>query len=286
MRYIDPCLFASCRSMPELELLAAAGGMALVEPMTWRGLDRRFAESFLDDFERLIVAEARRALSLRLGYAACLGVPPQEARHGAIAARVIDLMPRFLGNDRVAGIGEIGLLAGGHAEETVFRLQVRLARHHGLPVVIRMPPRDGPVLVGRMMRILGEESVSPALVLFNGVDEDLAAMLRPTGCWLGLTVGSPGGMSVERAVLLLAHEGSDRMLAHSGAGREGGDLLAVPKLARHMLSLGFMPEQVERVIYHQPRGFFSQARPLALVDGGRPGKAPSAHDASERLRAS
>ena len=106
MRFIDPTLYASGRSQPELELLAAAGCMALVEPTTWRGLDRRFAESFLDDFERLIVAEARRALGLRLGYAACLGVPPQEARQLGIANRVVELRPRFLGHERVAAIGE------------------------------------------------------------------------------------------------------------------------------------------------------------------------------------
>lgn len=283
MRFIDPAFFASCRSMPELELLAAAGGMAVVEPITWPGLNRRFAESFLDDFERLIVAEARRALSLRLGYAACLGVPPQEARQLAIATRVIDLMPRFLGHERVAGIGEIGLAGGGAAEEAVFRLQVRLARHHGLPMVVRVPACDAAALVMRMIALLAEEEASPSHVLFNGVSDALFPLVRPTGCWIGLTVGTE--WSVERAVQLIAHEGPERLMVHSGAGRDGGELLAVPKLARQMLNLGFSPDQVERVIYHQPRAFFSQAHPLAVIEAGRHMGPPSAADGTSRLKA-
>jgi predicted metal-dependent TIM-barrel fold hydrolase len=283
MRFIDPAFFASCRSMPELELLAAAGAMAVVEPITWPGLNRRFAESFLDDFERLIVAEARRALSLRLGYAACLGVPPQEARQQAIATRVVELMPRFLGHERVAGIGEIGLAMGGSAEEEVFRLQVRMARCHGLPMVVRVPPCDAPAMLARMIALLAAEGAAPSHVLFNGASEELMPMLRATGCWIGLTVGT--GLSVERAVQLIAHDGPERLMVNSGAGRESGELLAVPKLGRQMLNLGFTPDEAERVIYHQPKAFFSQAHPLAVIEAGRQMAPPVPPEAAGTLKA-
>ena len=283
MRFIDPTLYASSRSLPELELLAAAGAMALVEPMTWQGLDRRFAETFCDEFERLIVAEARRALSLRLGYAACLGVPAREARC-PVARRVVELMPRFLGHERVAGIGEVGLEAGGEAEEAIFRSQARLARHHRLPLVVRQPERDRLTLLRRAMTLLGEEGMPPGLVLFNGVRDDEVPMLRASGCWFGLSVGGPEGLSVERAVQLLAQAGPVRAMIHSAAGRMGGDLLAVPRTARALLGLGFAPELVEQVIYHNPKAFFSLGRPLAVVESGRVGMAGSLEAPGQRLK--
>ncbi|MNL81050.1 hypothetical protein D3C87_2080570 [compost metagenome] len=65
----------------------------------------------------------------------------------------------------------------------------------------------------------------------------------------------------------------------------GGDLLAVPRTARAMLSLGFAPELVEQVIYHNPKAFFSVGRPLALVESGRVGMAGARAELGDRMRA-
>lgn len=284
MRFIDPTLYASQRSLPELELLAAAGAMAIVEPVTWQGLDRRFAETYCDEFERLMVAEARRALSLRLGYAACLGVPAREAGC-PVARRVVELMPRFLGHERVAGIGEVGLEHGSEEEAAIFRAQARLARHHRLPLVVRLPERDRPEMLARLMTLLGQEGVNPGLVLFNGVRDDELPILKAAGCWFGLSVGGPEGLSVDRVVHVLARVGPLRAMVNSAAGRMGGDLLAVPRTARAMLSLGFAPELVEQVIYHNPKAFFSAGRPLALVESGRVGMAGARMGSGDRMRA-
>ena len=68
--------------------------------------------------------------------------PRPRDRLTPIERRVLELMPRFLGHERVAAIGEAGLEQGGLAEEAIFRLQARLARHHGLPFVVRLPMFD------------------------------------------------------------------------------------------------------------------------------------------------
>ncbi|MNS01052.1 TatD related DNase [compost metagenome] len=274
MRFIDPTLYASRRGLPELELLAAAGAMAVVEPTTWQGIERRFAESHLDDFERLITGEARRAFTVRLGYAACLGVPPQEAEDEALARRVLERMPRFLGHERVAAIGEAGLSCGSAAEESIFRLQARLARHHGLPFVVRLPLYERSAIFARVVAILSEEGLAPGRVLVNGALEDVLPTLRAIGCWAGLAVGVNEGVSVEQAVQIVASRGPERLTLHSAAGRLGGDPLAVPRVARHLLGLGFAPEWVEQLLYHNPKAFFSLGRPLDIVEVGRTGVAP------------
>lgn len=287
MRFIEPTLYASQRSLPELALLAATGAVAVVEPMTWLGVDRRFPETYMDDFERLLVAESRRALTLRLGYAACLGVGAREARQPEVAERVIALMPRFLGHERVAAIGEVGLEHGDAAEVTVFAMQARLARHHRLPLVIRLPERDRAGAIGRMVALLAQEGLAPDRVLVNGAREEDLAALQPLGCWLGLSVGGAAGLAVEEAVHLIARIGTERLMVHGAAGRLDGAPLAVPQTARRMLALGFRPERVEQVIYHNPKAFFSQARPLAVIEPGRqthPGDRPRRDDADDRLK--
>jgi predicted metal-dependent TIM-barrel fold hydrolase len=286
MRFIEPTLYASQRSLPELALLAATGAVALVEPMTWPGVDRRFPETYMDDFERLLIAESRRALTLRLGYAACLGVGAREARQSEVAARVIALMPRFLGHERVAAIGEIGLEHGDEAEVAVFAMQARLARHHQLPLVIRLPEHDRARVIARMVALLADEGVAPETVLVNGAREEDLAVLQPLGCWLGLSVGGACGLAVEEAVHLIARAGPERLMVHSAAGRLDGAPLVVPQTARRMLALGFRPERVAQVIYHNPKAFFSKARPLAVIEPGRQartGDRPLRGDADDRL---
>jgi hypothetical protein len=54
-----------------------------------------------------------------------------------------------------------------------------------------------------------------------------------------------------------------------------------------MLALGFRPERVEQVVYHNPKAFFSQARPLAVIEPGpqaRLGDRPRRDDAGDRLK--
>lgn len=263
MSLIDPTCYASRRSLAELEQMAVAGVQSVVEPCTWNGASRRFAESFLDHLEQLLTAEARRMESLGLGYGVCIGVPPQETAQAAIAQRLVDALPRFLAHPRVVAIGEIGLQRGTRPEEHVFRQQLRLAQEHGLPVVIRMPRDDRWEGTRRVIAILQEERMPPSQVLLNGVTEETYGIVKTYGAWFGLTLDGTA-LNPERAAHLL-RLGLDGAMLHSAAGHRGGDPLAVPRAARRMREIGFSPEEVARVTFHHPREFFSQARALRVL---------------------
>lgn len=269
MRFIDPTIYASRRSVAELEIMRTAGLMGIVEPTTWLGTDRHFPETFLDDFERAIGPEARRALQLGIGYAACVGVTAKEANNQASAHRVIEAMPRFLGHERVVGIGEIGLERGTPAEEDVFRRQLRLAQHYGLPVVVQIPSHDRRDVIARTITVLREEGIPTKNVLINGVTEETLPVVRQYGCWYGLTIDRNTHISPERAVHLLHQIGIEGAMIHSAAGRLHGDPLAVPKTARLMLETGFSPDEIEKLTFHNPKWFFSQAKPMPLPELGR-----------------
>ena len=60
MQLIESSLYASQRTMGELQTLASVGLTTIVEPVTYMGSPRRYVHTYLDDYERLIAAEASR----------------------------------------------------------------------------------------------------------------------------------------------------------------------------------------------------------------------------------
>lgn len=269
MRFIDPAIYASRRSLPELELMATAGLVAVIEPTTWFGTDRRYPETYFDDYERQLGPEARRAFQAGLGYGAALGVTPHEANNLALAQRVLEVLPRYLANERVVAIGEIGLERGTPAEEEIFRRQLRMARQYSMPVVIQVPMQDRREAISRALTIVSEEQVGAHSVLVNGVTEETLPLVRQFGAWYGLTIDRNTHVSAERAVQLLRQNGLEGAMIHSAAGRLHGDPLAVPKTARLMLDNGFTAQEVEKLTFHNPKWFFSQAHALPLPEAAR-----------------
>lgn len=264
MLYIDPTCYASRRSPQELELMATAGIVGLVEPTVWFGATRRSADSFLDDAERLTGPEARRVLQFGIGYGVCLGVTPQEANLYPVAQNVVEALPQLLTHDRVLAIGEIGLERGTGMEEEIFRRQIRLARHLGLPLVVGLPTRDRRDATIRTLSLLSDEGYPAKTVLINGVTEETLPFVRDYGCWFGLTIDRTSHFAPERAVQVIQQHGLEGVMINSAAGRLLGDPLAVPRTAHLMLEAGFSYEQVEKITFHNPKWFFSQAKPLPL----------------------
>lgn len=269
MRYIDPTCYLSRRSPIELDQMATAGIAGIVEPTSFYGAPRRYPETYLDDFERLLGPEANRAAQYGIGYAAAVAVPAQEADNFSVAQSVVEAMTRYLSHDRVVAIGEIGFERGTAAEEEIFRRQVRLGRDYSVPVIATIPTHDRREAVTRMLAILSEEGIAPNYVLINGVTEETLPYVRHYGSWYGLTIDRNTHQPAERVAHLLSQTGFEGAMIHSAAGRQLGDPLAVPRTARLLLEAGFSQEQVEKLTFHNPKWFFSQARPMPLPASAR-----------------
>lgn len=270
MYFVDATIYASRRSPMELEQLSASGCTAVIEPLSATGINRQYPETYIDDFERLIGPEARRAAHFGLGYGVCLGILPFEAAHAPLAQAVLHALPRFLEIDNVVAVGEIGLGQGSPVEEEVYRRQVRLARQAGLPIVVQVQPADRAEQVNRALRIATDEGMPTRYILVNGVSEATALTVRRFGSWAGLTIDATTHLSIDAAIDLIAREGTDGFMLNSAAGRVLGDPLALPRAARRMAELNLPMAAIEKVTFHNAKWFFSQGRPLALgVWGGR-----------------
>lgn len=270
MRFIDPTIYLSRRSPAELDLMATAGIVGALEPITWLGTGRRYAETYIDDYERLTGPEARRANQHGIGYGVAVGVTPQEANNFAVAQTVIEAMPRFIKNqDNVVAIGEVGLERGTGAEEEIFRRQVRLAKEAGLPLVVQLPTHDRREIAYRTLTLLSEESMPSHAVVVNGVTDETLPFIREYGSWYGLTIDRHTHVSPERAVHLLQNHGLEGAMIHSAAGRVLGDPLAVPRTAKLMYEAGFSNDEISKLAFHNPKWFFSQGRPFQLFVPGK-----------------
>lgn len=264
MHFIDATIYASRRSPAELELMSAAGAISVIEPIAWLGTNRQYAETYLEDFERLVGPETRRAANFGLGYGVCLGILPHEAGQSGVAQAVLNALPRYLEQDNVVAIGEIGLGNAGAAEEEIFRRQVRLARRHELPIVIQGRPSEHTEMISRALTIAAEEGLPPRYMLVNGVNEAGALCARRFGAWVGLTIDPNTHLRPEAIVNLIAREGADGYVLNSAAGRLMGDPLAVPRTARKMAEANLPGNTIEKVAFHNPKWFFSQGRSLPL----------------------
>ncbi len=150
--------------------------------------------------------DAVRALAQRFGDAYALGLHPMyvAAAPDDALARLDAALARHAGDPRLVAVGEIGLdhfvpeLTEGplrERQERFFREQLKLARRHGLPVILHLRRAVDAVLKG-----LREIGVAGGIAhAFSGSRQQADALLE-LGVWLGFG----GAMTYERASRLRA----------------------------------------------------------------------------------
>ena len=109
MRYIDPHIHCVSRTTDDYKRMALAGCQMVSEPAFWAGFDRSGAEGFRDYFRQLTQYEPKRAEMYGIAHACWLCINAKEAENVALSREVIAMIPEFLDQPNVLGIGEIGL---------------------------------------------------------------------------------------------------------------------------------------------------------------------------------
>jgi TatD DNase family protein len=150
--------------------------------------------------------EPVRALAHRFGDAYALGIHPLYVARAAddALARLDEALHAHAGDQRLVAVGEIGLdyfvseLATGplrERQERFYREQLRLARRHGLPVILHVRRSVDQVLKG-LRDIAVPGGIAHA---FNGSRQQADVLLG-----LGFRLGFGGAATYERATRLRA----------------------------------------------------------------------------------
>ncbi len=141
--------------------------------------------------------EGARELAHRFGDAYALGIHPlctPEAREDDLV-RLEEALARYQGDPRLVAVGEIGLdhfVPGLDRERQLFfyREQLRLARRHGLPVILHVRRSADDLL-----RELRRQPVGGIAHAFNGSTQQAHAFLD-----LGFALGFGGTLTFDRAL--------------------------------------------------------------------------------------
>jgi predicted metal-dependent TIM-barrel fold hydrolase len=254
--------------------MSLAGIEAVVDPSFWLGSARHYAGTFYDYFEHLLGFEAERAAMYNISHHCTLSVNPREANDLALANEVLERLPEYLSRPRCIAIGEVGFDRQTEAEEEIFRKQVRLARDRDLLLLVHTPHQYKRLGVERTLRILADEGMPQRRVLVDHNTEETMPLFAGTEYYVGLTVYPVTKLSPERAVNIARQYGLDRLIVNSSADWGPSDVLSVPKVAHQMLKNGFSRDEVERLVWANPIGFYSQSSNFTVPTGAEHLAAP------------
>ncbi len=259
MTIIEPHIHMFSRTTDDYQAMYAAGIRACVEPSFWLGADRRYAGSFWDYYNLILNFETVRARRFGIDHYCAIAYNPKEAENVALAEEVIAGYGEYLDHERCVALGEIGFNNITDNEEHVFRLQLRIARQRGLPVIIHLPHFNKPVGIERTVDCLRDEGMDETTIYLDHNTEDCIAQALETDCWCGLTVYPISKLTPERVSNIIKTHGPDRIIVSGSADWGVSDPLSLVKVVDYLADDGHSDETIHKLVYGNAMSFYSNS---------------------------
>lgn len=264
--FLDPHIHMISRTTDDYEAMRKAGIRAIIEPAFWLGQPRTKVGSFQDYYSSLVGWERFRASQFDIQHYCTIGLNSKEANNEALAEQVMDLLPEFVGKERVVAIGEIGYDDQTKAEDKYYRLQLELAKEIDLPVMIHTPHRDKKRGTTKSMDVSEEHGLEPSMVIVDHNNEETVREVLDRGYWAAFSVYPSTKMGSERMVEIVKEYGAERIIVDSAADWGISDPLAVPKTARLMKERGLNDEAIRLTCYQNALTAYGQSGQMKEED--------------------
>ena len=259
MRIIDPHLHVDRMKGKDVEILSMAGveGAVLPTPhlLQWTVCSetlQRMWRNFLD-------FEVNHSQSLGIEVKVTLSVPFYGLDTESVQ-QCLELLPEYIKNDNVVGLGEIGMDAGIDDEERTFRTQLRIAKANNLPIIVHTPTPMEPQateVLSQIIDVINDEQfpIYRAILDHSGlktIDQRLES-----GAMVGLSL-CYDKLRPEDAAEVIANypEHRDRFVINSEFGYAAEGYFSVPRAVLAMRRLGLKRDVIEQVTWDNPRKFF------------------------------
>jgi uncharacterized protein len=262
MYYFDPHIHMVSRTTDDYEMLAKMGCVGMSEPAFWAGFDRGSVDSFRDYFRQLTEFEKRRAAQYGLKHYTWLCINAKEAENVKLSREVIAMIPEFLDQPTVLGIGEIGLNKNTRNEATIFLEHVDLAVRCEQSILIHTPHLEDK-FQGTMMildMLCDDSRLDRNRVLVDHVEEHTVRHVLDEGFWAGMTLYPVSKCTPQRAADMVEMYGPERLLVNSAGDWGPSKPTAVPDFILEMRRRGHSESLIRRMVYDNPIEFFSQSR--------------------------
>ena len=272
MRYIEPHAHMVSRVTDDYRAMVTAGCAAVCEPAFWAGFDRSGPAGFYDYFCQLTEHEPRRSAKFGLPHYCWLCINPKESESVEFAKEVIALIPQFLHQANVLGIGEIGLNKNSRNELKVLEMQVDLAARFDQMILVHTPHLEDKLKGTRLIIdvLRGDRRIRPERCIIDHVEEHTIGQVLDAGFWAGMTLYPESKCTAARAVDMVERYGAERLWMNSACDWGVSVPLAVPYAALEMRRRGHSAEKVDRLIYQNPLRFLSQNPKFTLGEERSP----------------
>ncbi|MBT8044779.1 MAG: TatD family hydrolase [Verrucomicrobiae bacterium] len=261
MKYIEPHAHMVSRTTDCYQAMAIAGCEVICEPAFWAGFDRTSPQGFYDYYRQLTDYEPKRAAKFGIKHYSWLCINPKEAEDAGFAREVMSIIPEFIDQPNVLGIGEIGLNKNTVSELAIFEEHVEIARKYDVPILIHTPHLEDKLKGTRLIiDALNNAKVDPNRVIIDHIEEHTAGLVLDAGFWAGMTLYPESKCSLPRAVDILENFGMENIWMNSACDWGISDPLAVPKCMQEMKKRQHPADIIQKVVYDNPVKFLSQSR--------------------------
>jgi predicted metal-dependent TIM-barrel fold hydrolase len=265
MRIFEPHIHMVSRITDDYVSMASAGVELILEPAFWLGQPRTQVGTFVDYWESLLGYEVTRAKQFGIEHVCTLSVNPREANNVRLAEAAFEILPTYLGRDRVVGVGEIGFDDITEAETEMFRKQLLLAMKTGLPALVHTPHRKKAFGTQRSIDVCREVNFPVEKLLLDHATEETVAMILDSGAWAGFTVYPNTKLSPERAANMIMEFGVDRMMVNSSADWGPSTAMSVPLTAVELRKRGLPAPRIQQLVWDNPYRFYDQTGRLSKL---------------------
>ncbi len=261
MYYFDPHIHMVSRTTDDYETLARMGCVGMSEPAFWAGFDRGSVDGFRDYFRQLTEVEPRRAAEYGIQHYTWLCINAKEAENVELSREVIAMIPEFINQPNVLGIGEIGLNKNTRNEATIFMEHLDLAVKYDQQILIHTPHLEDKYQGTRMIldMLCDDSRLDHSRILVDHVEEHTVRSVLDEGFWAGMTLYPVTKCTPQRAADIIEMYGPERLCVNSAGDWGPSKPTAVPDLIFEMKRRGHSESLIRRVVYENPLEFFSQS---------------------------
>ena len=259
MRFIDPHLHTNLIDDGRMQNLVMSGMDAVVIPTLHTLTGMFHADACLRLWDQFLNFELRRAETLCYEAFVALGIPMYGLSSDGIE-ECLKKLPEFIKHERVVGLGEIGLDVGTENEKELFRAQLRIAKEHNLPVIMHTPIRlapQAPNVIRQVVEIIKEENFDISRVILDHAGESTFDYRIGTGAMVGLSVCMDKMPPEVAANYVLNNPDKRDKLVVNTEVSSGEGYFTIPMVMLAMKRLGIKRDEIERVVYENPKKFFN-----------------------------
>jgi predicted metal-dependent TIM-barrel fold hydrolase len=259
MRFVDAHLHTNLIDDGRMQNLAMSGMEAAVIPTLHTLTGLFHADAAFRLWDQFLNFELRRGETLGFEAFVALGIPMYGLSPGGID-ECLKKLPEYLKHERVVAMGEIGLDTGAENEKALFRAQLKIAKEHNLPVILHTPIRlapQAPEVIRQVVNILKEEKFDTNRVILDHAGESTFDYRISTGAMVGLSV-CMDKMPPEIAASYIFNnpDKRDKLIVNTEVA-SGDGYFTIPMVILAMKRLGMKYQEIERVVYQNPKRFFN-----------------------------